>query len=203
MTPEEDTEKDTEKDTLRHEAKRHRDRIDPFSEDPDAVCDLFFDKINPEKEQVVALYWPKGREFDPGSILERLLKEDWICVLPVVRKETKALGFVRWSDGQPLKTGPFGIEEPLVDEQTEWLAPDIIIVPMLAFDRKGHRLGYGGGYYDATLTALQEQKEVLAVGVAYAQQAVLFNLPVEAHDVKLDWLITPQGATCFKKVTQV
>ena len=67
-------------------------------------------------------------------------------------------------------------------------------MPLLAFDRRGHRLGYGEGYYDATLADLRARKKVIAVGLAYAQQAILFNLPAEDHDQPLDWIITPQIA---------
>ena len=71
-------------------------------------------------------------------------------------------------------------------------------MPMLAFDRPGNRLGHGGGYYDTTLRALREKKKITAVGVAYAQQAVLFSLPVEDHDEKLDWIITEQNTHRFE-----
>jgi len=77
-------------------------------------------------------------------------------------------------------------------EAAEYITPEILIVPLLAFDRKGNRLGYGGGYYDATLEHLRKDGNVIAAGFAYSQQAVLFNLPSEAHDQKLDWVITPQ-----------
>ena len=87
--------------------------------------------------------------------------------------------------------------EPVVHEGTQWLEPDVVIVPLLAFDRRGYRLGQGGGYYDATLADLRAKKNIIAVGLAYAQQACLFNLPVEEHDQKLDWVVTPQGAQEF------
>ncbi|PJB70425.1 MAG: 5-formyltetrahydrofolate cyclo-ligase [Alphaproteobacteria bacterium CG_4_9_14_3_um_filter_47_13] len=184
---------DLSKETLRQEAIRHRDRIHIFNnEDTDVVCELFFDSIKPQKEQIIALYWPRGKEFDPGYILERLLKEGFCCALPVIEKESRILRFVVWKENDPLEAGLFNILQPVLNEKSEWVEPDIVIVPLLAFDRKGYRLGYGGGYYDATLRALRHKKEVVAVGVCYAQQAVIFNLPVEPHDERLDWVITPQ-----------
>lgn len=189
---------DPSKETLRYEAIRHRDRIHVFrNEDPEAVCALFFDAVKPQPGQVIAAYWPKEKEFDPGSILERALREGYACALPVMKKGEKVLSFARWQDGDALEFGPFNVQQPVAGEKTEWAEPDIVIVPLLAFDRKGHRLGYGGGYYDATLRALRQKKPITAVGVGFAQQAVIFNLPVEDHDEKLDWVITPQNAHFF------
>ncbi len=183
-----------DKDTLRLEARRHRVRMDIRDEDTDAVCKLFFDTIKPAKGSVIAAYWPMGKELSTHPILERLLAEDYICALPVTRTDAHGLKFARWDESIQLKKGPHGAMEP---ESTDWVEPDIVIVPLLAFDRRGFRLGQGGGHYDATLRDLRSRKEILAVGLAYAQQACLFNLPIEDHDEKLDWVITPQEAHCF------
>lgn len=189
-----------QKEAIRHEAIRHRDRIDPYSEDLDAVCDHFFSSINPQKDQIVSLYWPKGREFSPAGIMERLLHEGFTCALPVLgkREEGRALKFARWEEGMELEEGPFKVMQPIVNDKTDWLEPDILIVPLLAFDRRGNRLGYGGGHYDATLHELRMKKSIVAVGVGYAQQAVLFNLPAEEHDERLDWVVTPMEARRFQ-----
>ena len=79
------------------------------------------------------------------------------------------------------------------------LLPDILLIPFLSFDRYGYRLGQGGGYYDATLAHLREEKDILAIGMGYAQQAVLFKLPAEDHDQKMDMVITPQNVHDFRK----
>lgn len=186
------------KETLRREAIRHRDRMVPGGEDAEAACALFFEAVAPAAGQIVALYWPKGREFDTSPIIERLLAEGVACALPVVAKGDPEMKFVRFDETVPLAEGPFGIMQPVSGERVE---PDVVVVPLLAFDRKGYRLGYGGGYYDRALRALRERKDVLAVGLAYAEQAVLFNLPVEEHDEKLDRVITPQKAHCFPKTS--
>ncbi len=180
-----------DKESLRKEASRHRDFIDPADDHPEDAIPYFLDAIRPEAGQIIAGYWPKGREFDCRPILDEAMKLGCRCALPVIQKNTRILKFALWADGQPLQEGTFGILQP---EETEFVTPDIIITPLLAFDRHGYRLGYGGGYYDATIRDLRDTGAVTAVGVAYSQQAVLFNLPVEDHDQQMDWIITPQSA---------
>ncbi len=186
------------KAALRTEALRHRARMQ--AEDPEEAVPHFFKFINPPPGAVIAGYWPKDEEFDVRPILEELLKKGFACALPVMRKDGRELRFARWNGDMKLAKGAFGIFEPPVDERTEWLEPDIVITPLLAFDRRGYRLGHGYGYYDATLKALRERKEIVAVGAGYAQQACLFYLPFEEHDERLDWVITPQGAHDFRGV---
>lgn len=188
-----------DKNTFRKEAKLHRARIDASDpdEDPDMACAHFFKSINPAKDQIVAVYWPADNEFDIGPIIDRLLDEGIQCALPVMQDGSRILRFAVWDPQIMLDEGPYGIMQPRIDENTKWTEPDIICVPLLAFDRKGYRIGYGGGYYDATLSALSSAKQIVSVGVCFAKQAVLFNLPVEAHDQKLDWVITPQNAHRF------
>lgn len=182
------------KDHLRENAIQHRDRIDPFSEDFEHAITLFCEKLQPKPGQVVGLYWPRGREFDTRGLLEQLLKESITCALPVMVKGSKVLEFRQWAEGEQLIENRHGIMEPAGGAVVK---PDILVVPLLAFDRRGHRLGYGGGYYDATIAALRAEKPVVAAGFCYAQQAVLFNLPAETHDVALDWVITPATAHSF------
>lgn len=188
---------DNPKDIYRIEAKRHLERMDIRDEDPDIAAINFFKSINPSKDHIVAAYWPKNREFDTGPLLHRLLEEGISVCLPVMQKDTRVLSFVNWVDGDALVKGPHDILQPQITDETEFALPDIVVVPMLAFDRKGHRLGYGGGYYDATLNALRAQKDIVAVGVAYSSQAVLFNLPSEEHDEQLDWVITPKDVHSY------
>lgn len=186
-----------QKDTLRSEARKHRARMDIRQEDPEDACHLFFETIKPQAHHVVAAYWPKSREFDVHPIIDRLFEEGIECALPVVHKGQIDLGFAHWEEGEPLEKGEFGVMTPLVNENTKWVEPDIVIVPFLAFDRKGYRLGYGNGHYDATLNHLRQRKEIVAVGIGFAQDACLFPLPSEEHDEKMDWVITPQEAHYF------
>lgn len=174
----------------------HRDRLERTDEDFEAAARVFMADINPSKNQIVAGYWPAGREFDVRFILDDCLKAGIVCALPIIQKDSRELKFARWDETIPLSEGPFGIMEPA---GADFVLPDIVLTPMLAFDRKGHRLGYGKGYYDATIEALRAQKDILAIGVGYAEQAVLFNLPAESHDQPLDVVLTPQGLQDFRK----
>lgn len=182
------------KSSMRHEAMLHRDRIDPRTESAEDAARLFLDHLQPTPGDVIALYWPKGREFDTLPLLHELLSAGHVCALPVVERGAKVLKFARWAEDDPLEQGAFGLMQPV---KPNWVDPDLIIVPLLAFDKRGHRLGYGQGYYDATLRHYRDMKPVVAVGYAYAQQAVLFALPTDPHDEKLDWIVTPQKAERF------
>lgn len=182
------------KDTIRHEALLHRDRIDPHSEEAEEAARHFFDAVQPPGDKIIAAYWPKGREFDCLPLIHDVLSGGWVCALPVMQKNDRVLKFAPYRDGDAMIEGPFGIMQPV---STDWVEPDIFVIPLLAFDRQGNRLGYGKGYYDATLEYHRARKDVLAVGYGYGQQAVLFNLPVDETDQKLDWMITPQKAMRF------
>lgn len=184
------------KPSLRQEAILHRDRIIAESDDAERAAGYFMEAIQPRPEQSIALYWPKGREFDTMPLLHILLESGHICALPIVEKGTRLLRFAAFTAHESVHKGPFGLMQPVEGPDTIWIDPDIFVIPLLAFDRAGHRLGYGGGYYDTTLDHYRTNKgkKPLAVGYAYAQQAVLFNLPAEDHDEKLDWMITQQGA---------
>lgn len=184
-----------DKEQLREQAILHRDRIRPEDEDVENMSFVFFGHVKPKKGQVVAAFWSKGKELNTGFLVDDLFKEGMIVALPVVSKDSRELTFRTWDGEADLVKGPFGIFEP---PEGDVVQPDIIMVPFLAFDRRGYRLGYGGGYYDATLAKLRKSKEILAVGVGYAAQAVLFNLPVEPHDERLDLIITPAGAHDFR-----
>lgn len=179
------------KDSLRYEARRHRDRIDAADEPVDDLPEIFCDALKPSPDQLVAFYWPKEREFDPRGLMFYLMERGYNCALPVIEQGSRILKFARWRDGDGLVPGPFGVMQPA---QTQWVEPDIVIVPLLAFDLRGNRLGYGGGYYDATLKDLRARKHITAAGIGYAQQAVLYSLPAEDHDERLDWVITPLQA---------
>lgn len=180
---------------LRQQARKHRASIDPLSEDPQAACELFFETLQPTQSQIIAAYWPIKDEFDPTPVLERALKESIPCALPVINDNTRILEFRLWNAESKMQKSTLGIPEPV---NGETCIPDIIICPLLAFDTKGTRLGQGGGYYDATLEHFRAQKEIIAIGMAFSTQAVLFKLPSEDHDQKLDMVITPKGVHDFR-----
>ncbi|MGI9408161.1 MAG: 5-formyltetrahydrofolate cyclo-ligase, partial [Hyphomicrobiaceae bacterium] len=109
-------------------------------------------------------------------------------VLPTVLDDRPDLVFRRWKPGDPLATGAFGVEEPLPESPA--IDPSTLIIPLLAFDRAGYRLGYGGGYYDRTIERLGKAGRITTIGVAYDEQEVI-HVPREAHDQKLDAIATP------------
>jgi len=140
---------------------------------------------------IVAGYMPMRSEIDPRLLMDRLAAADSVLCLPDVVAEGTPLAFRRWAPNQPLNTGRYGISVPSSD--ADELVPDLVLVPILAFDRQGHRLGYGGGYYDRTIARLRERGDVLAVGLAFSGQ-VRDDLPVGPHDMYLDWIVTESGA---------
>lgn len=136
---------------------------------------------------VVAGYWPMRGEIDVLPLLSVLAERGQVTALPVVVAPRAPLEFRRWRDGDPLEEGPYGTRHPVASAAV--VRPVCLLVPLLAFDRQGVRLGYGGGFYDRTLAALRADGPVVAVGVAYAGQEVE-ALPAEPHDERLDWVIT-------------
>jgi 5-formyltetrahydrofolate cyclo-ligase len=139
---------------------------------------------------VIAGYWPVGSELDCRPLLGALAAAGWRCALPVVAAATEPLGFRLWRPGESLRPGALGIPEP--EASAAMVVPRVLLVPVLAFDRAGRRLGQGAGYYDRTLEALRAlpaRRPVLALGLAYAAQE-LPTLPVGSHDQPLDWIVT-------------
>lgn len=136
---------------------------------------------------VVAGYWAMRGEIDVRPVLEVLAERGQVTALPVVVDRKGPLVFRRWTVGEPLEEGPYGTRHPRAD--AEEVRPVCLLVPLLAFDRRGYRLGYGGGYYDRTLALLRAQGPVVAIGIAYAGQEVE-AIPTEPHDEKLDWVVT-------------
>lgn len=188
-----------QKQALRAEARRARSMMSLDADAQKAFVDLFVGHVAPKESDIVAVYWPIGREFDTHILVEELWANGVTVALPVMQKGERVMRFAEYTQKTELEAWQYDILQPVVDGERDFIVPTIVVVPLLAFDRRGHRLGYGGGYYDATLEALKTERDVLAVGVGYAQQACLFNLPVEEHDVPLDWIITEQSAQNFDK----
>jgi 5-formyltetrahydrofolate cyclo-ligase len=147
----------------------------------------------------VSGFKPFADEIDVLPLMARLAAEGWRTALPVVVGRARPLVFRAWSPGEPTFPGVWSI--PVPPESAPEVRPDVLLVPMLAFDRSGFRLGYGGGFYDRTLSALRASKPIVAVGVAFSGQE-LPEVPREAHDEPLDWILTehgpsrPQGVPC-------
>jgi len=189
-----------QKSVLRKEALRARRRLDIDPKWAKRARDLFFKHVKPQKGDIVSAYWPINNEFDPLPILERLEKKGIQCALPVTERGQRLMRFALWDGKIKMEPKTHGIMEPVVNDSTEFVDPTIVISPLLAFDRHGFRLGYGGGNYDMTLEKLLEDHPVTVVGLAYEQQAYKFNLPHEEHDIPCDWVITPEKAHRFKRL---
>lgn len=143
------------------------------------------------KDSVVAGYWPIKSEMDVRPALVLLQRVGCLTALPEVVDKARPLRFRAWVPDDPLEEGAHGTAHPLVDAPL--MRPDVVLVPLLAFDRAGHRLGWGGGYYDRTLEILRKSGDLVAVGCAYSAQEV-DAVAAEPHDQLLDWIITEQEA---------
>ncbi len=143
--------------------------------------------------KIVSGYWPIRDEIDPRPLLARLAARGHPLALPVVVGRDAPLIFRAWAPGAPLVAGVFATSAPSPDSPE--LSPEIVIAPLLAFDRAGHRLGYGGGYYDRSLAELRARGPVLAMGAAYQDQEVA-EVPHGPGDQPLDWVVTEEAALC-------
>jgi 5-formyltetrahydrofolate cyclo-ligase len=141
-------------------------------------------RLNPK---IVSAYFPLAHEPSTLPLLECLASAGIKTALPVTGKLGTPLLFRLWRPGEPTVKGKMAIEEPLATAREA--TPDLLFVPLAAFDRMGHRIGYGAGFYDRTLAGLRAKKLVCAVGVAYAAQE-LPDVPHEAHDESLDYVLT-------------
>jgi 5-formyltetrahydrofolate cyclo-ligase len=135
---------------------------------------------------VVAGYSPVRSECDPIPLMRSLAGKGVQLALPVIEKG-KTLSFAEWRQGEQLTAGPFGILQPRPGALD--VEPDIILVPLVGFDRSGHRIGYGVGYYDRALQALRARRPVIAVGVAFAIQEI-DAIVADANDQQLDLILT-------------
>lgn len=130
-------------------------------------------------------------------LIEALNETGCLCTLPVIPAKGRVLDFARWDRSVPLQEGPHGVQEPVVQDKGDFCVPQILVVPLLAFDSAGDRLGYGGGYYDSTIADLRGRGDVICAGFAYAEQESAESLPAEAHDQRLDYVVTPRGVRKF------
>jgi 5-formyltetrahydrofolate cyclo-ligase len=144
---------------------------------------------------IVGAYHALPDEADPALLLERLVTLGMHIAFPRVAAKGLPLEFHRIPDGEILRAGAYDILEPAAHFPV--VRPDLLLVPLLAFDQRGHRLGYGGGFYDRTIALLR----VPAIGIAYAGQEIAFkqisSLPVEAHDMALTGILTEHGLKRF------
>jgi 5-formyltetrahydrofolate cyclo-ligase len=149
------------------------------------------DMFRPEAGAIVAGYWPIRTELDPRPLMQQLAAAGLTTALPATPQPGKPLIFHLWQEGDPVIEGLYGTSEPAPEAPR--CEPDILLVPMLAFDNAGYRLGYGGGFYDRSLAVLRAiNPAVRAVGIAFGAQRIDL-VPRGEHDARLDAVLTPEG----------
>ena len=151
------------------------------------AAELLADFLAVHRGKVLSGYMPMRTEIDPLPAMAA--HQGPVCV-PVIIGKGQPLKFREWTPGCAMIAGEFGA---LIPADGAWVEPDVLIVPLLAFDARSYRLGYGGGFYDRTLQALRAKRATLAVGYAFAAQQVA-EVPIDAFDQRLDAIITEQGA---------
>lgn len=142
---------------------------------------------------VLAFCWPIRGEFDARPLVERLIAAGWRATIPTVTEPEAPMSFRVWSPGAVMEADPFGIPIPA---HRECLTPDVVLLPLVAFDDAGYRLGYGGGYFDRTLAAMVPRPLAWGVGFEAARTA---SVGPQAHDIPLDAVITECAVRQFSR----
>jgi 5-formyltetrahydrofolate cyclo-ligase len=156
----------------------------------DRLASMGIGFANAPSPAIVSGFLAIGEEIDPAPLMISLAEAGHRLCLPVMDGKGKPLVFRSWAPGDPLAETMWGIREPLPEAPV--LEPDVVLGPLLAFDARGYRLGYGGGFYDRTLARLRALKQVVSIGIAFDEQMV-DAVPHEAYDERLDWVLTPSG----------
>ena len=152
--------------------------------------------IEHTKLKVIAVYMPINTELDLQPTIIKLRRLGKKICLPLIISPNSPLKFKVWSEATKLVAGKFNVLVPVSGEIIE---PDLILCPLLSFDSKGFRLGYGGGFYDRTITYFSERKSLFTIGCGYSQQLSQECLPKDEYDKSLDAVVTEIGITFFNK----
>jgi 5-formyltetrahydrofolate cyclo-ligase len=187
----------TQKAELRGEALTKRDALSP--EDRAAAAETIAARAFPvplTPGTIVSGFMPLKSELNPLPLLRKLAEAGATLALPAIAGRGKPLIMRAYAFGDDLARGQWGIREPKPEAAD--VAPDILLVPLAAFDRVGHRIGYGAGYYDMTIAALRAKKKVTAVGLAFAAQEIS-EVPATAHDEALDLVLTEREVIDLRK----
>jgi len=142
----------------------------------------------------ISAFWPMGEEIDIRPLLQALHEDGHPLCLPRTPRRGEPLTFHVWQLGDALERGPVGTSQPPASAMV--IEPDALIVPLLAVDPTGYRLGYGGGYYDRTLTRLRLRRAITAIGVCFDAQRVA-RVPTGPNDARLDFLLTESALLAF------
>jgi len=141
------------------------------------------------KNKILGGYYPYNYEIDIMPLVEKFQKLNYSITLPKIGMNSE-MNFFQWSTKDPLSINKFGIPEP-ISNKTKF--PDILLVPLLAFDKNFNRIGYGGGFYDRYINRLKKIKKIITIGVAYSFQKIK-KIPVEKYDIKLDFVVTEKDS---------
>ena len=150
----------------------------------DLVKFISFLKIDKLNFKSIGGYYPSNYEIDDLDILDLLEKKNFKVSLPIIKKDNQ-MNFQSWSRNDPLKINKFGIPEPV---SSKIFYPDILLVPLVAYDSSLNRLGYGGGYYDRYIEKIEKIKQVIKIGLAFSFQKIS-SIPINQYDKKLDFII--------------
>ena len=134
---------------------------------------------------IIGGYYPVNFEVDDLMLLKKLEKDKFNISLPIIKNKFK-MDFYRWSFSDLLKINKYGIPEP---ESKNIVYPDVLLIPLVAFDKNLNRLGYGGGYYDRLIKKLSKKKKIIKIGLAFSIQKIS-KVPINIHDQKLDYIVT-------------
>ncbi|MBL8588710.1 MAG: 5-formyltetrahydrofolate cyclo-ligase [Methylobacteriaceae bacterium] len=186
-----------DKTTLRAEALARRAGVDAATREAFArrLAALGPALAGRAQARVASVFSSFRGEPDTAPLMRALRSAGLVVALPVVVGRGAPLVFRRHDEGDALRPGPFGLSEPGDDAPA--LEPDLVFAPLAAFDRAGHRIGYGAGYYDRSLAGLRARRRILAVGVAFAAQEVA-TIPAEPHDERLDMIVTDSETLEFR-----
>ena len=136
-------------------------------------------------KKIIGGYYPVNFEVDDLELLKKFKKKGFNISLPVIKKNFQ-MDFYKWSFSDPLKINKYGIPEP---ETENIVYPDILLIPLVAFDKNLNRLGYGGGYYDRLIEKLSKKKNIIKIGLAFSVQEI-DKVPINVYDQKLDYIVT-------------
>lgn len=191
-----------EKILIREQAKKTRNMLHIDGDAGEHLSARFFDIFAPSitTDSVIGLYWPLGKECDTLPLIDDLLAKGYKVALPYIHAGDTALDFYVWTQDMPLTQSAFGAMHPdvKIGQFGDAVTPDALLLPLLAYDRKGNRLGYGAGHYDRYIESLKAQgHDPLRIGIAYMEQICLYPLPAEPHDIPLDCVLNPNGYTRF------
>ena len=145
-------------------------------------------KFNLKNKINIGGYYPVNSEIGCLDILEKLEKDNYKISLPVIERKNN-MNFFEWSFKDSLKVSNLGIPEPFAKKK---VYPDVLIVPLVGFDKNKFRLGYGGGFYDRYISKIEKKKKIIKIGLAFSYQK-LKKVPISKHDKRLDFIITEKG----------